>query len=398
MYRKRRSGGFFGILIVVLVLCLAGGFLLQLFSNKPDDTILPATASVQPIYVFEARNVGTFAYDRLNETEQIWYREINDMLSGYITEPVKLSDEGLKRGISEELIDKIYQSVLMDHPEYFFVDGYEYSVFSKGDKVVGIEIQSRYLYSVEESLKRRKLIEEGAESLLVNAPDTADDYEKIKYVYETLIQQTEYDLEASDNQNIYSVFVGKASVCQGYAKATQYLLLHLGVECSLVSGTVIGGEKHSWNIVKSNGEYYYLDTTWGDASYTRDGQVAIEGVVPTISYDYLCITTEMLKNTHEITEQIDLPVCNSKNDNFYVREGRYFYEFQEEQLRKIFEEAAATGEKIITIKCHDTAVYTTFMEKLIEEQQIFEFFDSDYREISYSSADAQLSMSFWVTN
>lgn len=398
MYRKRKSGVFLWVLMVLLFLCLTGGFLLKFFEERTKENPFPVMAPVQSLYVFEARNVGTFAYDRLSEAEQLWYREINDMLSGYVTEAVKLSDEGLEKGLLPEQIDKIYQSVLMDHPEYFFVDGYEYSVFSRGEKVVGIEMFPKYLYSVEESLKRRKLIEERVEEILLNAPDTEDDYEKVKYVYETLIEQTQYDVEAPDNQNIYSVFVGKSSVCQGYAKATQYLLQAMGLECSIVSGKVIQGELHSWNIVKSNGEYYYLDTTWGDASYSREGQVAIDGNVPTISYDYLCVTTEMIENTHERMDWIEVPVCNTLMDNYFVREGRYFYEYDEEQLKRIFEEVLAAGDELVTIKCHDEAIYNKFYEELIGNQRIFEFLTSDYQKISYSNAEAQLSMSFWVTN
>lgn len=398
MLRKRKTGGFFSVLMVVLFLCLTGCFLLKFLGNRTEENFVPVMAPVQPLYVFEARNVGTFAYDRLTEAEQIWYRKINEVLSGYVTEAVKLPDEGLEKGLSTEQIDRIYQSVLMDHPEYFFVDGYEYSVFSKGEKVIGIEFLPKYLYSVEESLERRKLIETEVKKILLNAPVTEDDYEKIKYVYETLIQQTEYDEKAADNQNIYSVFVGKASVCQGYAKATQYLLQCLGLECSIISGRVIYGELHSWNIVKSNGDYYYVDTTWGDASYSREGQAVVEGMVPTINYDYLCVTAEMLNRSHTGMDWIEVPVCNTLKDNYFVREGRYFYEYDKEQIKSAFEEVFNAGEQIVTLKCHDTSVYDTFYEELIEKQQVFEFFSSDYQKILYSNSDTQLTMSFWVTN
>ena len=73
------------------------------------------------------------------------------------------------------------------------------------------------------------------------AKDT--DYQKILYVYEYIVNTVDYDLEAADNQNIYSVFVNRRSVCAGYSKATQYLLERLGVFCTYVTGTTLDGQK-----------------------------------------------------------------------------------------------------------------------------------------------------------
>ncbi len=387
------------ILLCILMICLSGCE--STFEELLQQEIQSShTKDEEKVYTvsFESENPSTFAYDRLSETEQIWYRDINRLLAYRMDEEMELSVEAINEGLTAEDIDKIYNCVMMDHPEYFYVDGYEYVSYVNGlGETIFYFMNGKYTCSMEECEKRHKEIEEAVEGILWQAPTDEDDYEKIRYVYETIIQQTDYDMNAPDNQNIYSVLVGKASVCQGYAKTTQYLLNKLGIDCSIVFGEVRDGESHSWNIVECNDRYYHLDTTWGDASYTMNGEILKEAEVPQINYDYLCISTERLEKTHEIKDVVELPECDSLEDNYYVREGKYFYGYDEEQLQREFTEAFEDGDTSVTIKCDSGEVYDTFYKELIEEQLIFSYLPEEYQSISYVEDEEQLSLSFWVT-
>ena len=347
---------------------------------------------------FESDCYGTYAYDLLSEAEKIWYRDINNMLGAFYEENVKLSPKGLEMGLTEKEIDKIYQSVLIDHPEYFFVEGYEYVMYTSKDKLVGIKISGTYPYSKEEGKARKAQIDSAVDSLLQTAPVNGSDYEKVKYVYETLIFNTEYQLDAADNQNIYSVFVGHASVCQGYSKATQYLLQRLGVECTLVFGEVKGNEGHSWNLVVADQEYYFLDTTWGDASYTTADDKVQDWTLPNISYDYMCITTDQLTKTHKITHKLSLPECSAVENNYYRKEGCYFTEYDEERIRQLFLSALEEGKQHVTLKCSNSEVYENIYSELLENQEIFEYLPDEYVNIAYIENEQQLSLTFWMTN
>lgn len=388
------------LFLCILTLCLGGcGEMLQeleqeMFIQEDEDKKEEKEYTVS----FASGHSGTYAYDRLSEEEQIWYRDIDKLLEYRMDEEMELSQEAIEEGLTEEDIDKIYNCVMMDHPEYFYVEGYEYVTYTTGSgDLAGIDIYGKYAYSMEECEMRQKEIEEAVEEILWLAPTDDDDYEKIRYVYETIIKQTDYDLSAPDNQNIYSVLVGGASVCQGYAKTTQYLLNELGIDCTIVFGKVGDGEAHSWNIVECNGDFYHLDTTWGDASYSMNGEMLTEAEAPEINYDYLCISTQQLERTHEIKEVVALPECDSLDDNYYVREGKYFYTYDEEQFRRELAETFEEGESSITIKCDSEEVYDTFYEELIENQMIFSYLPDEYKSISYIEDGEQLSLSFWVT-
>ena len=94
--------------------------------------------------------------------------------------------------------------------------------------------------------------------MLAGLDADADEYQKILYVYERIVDEVDYDESAPDNQNIYSIFVNRQSVCAGYSKATQYLLEQLGVFCTYVTGKTTEGGNHAWNLVKCNGDYITL--------------------------------------------------------------------------------------------------------------------------------------------
>ena len=204
-------------------------------------------------------------------------------------------------------------------------------------------------------------------------------------------------MEAEDNQNIYSVFVNHASVCQGYAKAAQYLLNRLGVNCTLVLGTVYTGEGHAWNLVEIDGAYYYMDATWGDASYQMEEGMDEQKARPEINYDYLNVTTEDLCRTHTIDSGIPMPYCDAVAANYYLREGALFSEYDREQMRALFERMGEDRTDI-TIKCTNEACYQEIYTALIEGQEIFQYMKAAGDSVAYAQNDKQLSLTFWVTN
>lgn len=83
------------------------------------------------------------------------------------------------------------------------------------------------------------------------------DYQKIKYVYDYIILNCEYDIAKDGAYN--NLIVGK-SCCNGYAEAFLTIMDAMHIPCQYTVNST-----HAWNTVYLDGEWYNIDTTWGDS-------------------------------------------------------------------------------------------------------------------------------------
>lgn len=332
----------------------------------------------------------SYAYALLEEKEQILYLEILDILQNRKEQTVVSSTD-------TEEVAKVFQCVMNDHPELFDVQGYHYSQQTEGVENEPIIVSGAYSMKAEAAASYREHIENYVKECIAGLPMNADEYTKVKYVYEYLIQNTEYKLGAIENQNICSVFLYKESVCLGYAKAMQYLLNQMDVFCTLVTGTVDTGEEHAWNLVRIDGAFYYVDATWGEALYRiTDEQEGISDNLPSINYDYLCVNTEQLLKTHTIDNVVPMPECTSLDANYYVKENAYFIEADEAKIAGLFAKAYEKGNDYVTLKCSSLEVYEEILAEMLDEQKVFAYLRGEAESVLYSNDEKQLTISFWL--
>ncbi len=309
-----------------------------------------------------AENFGVnYAYSTLDEETRIVYDEVLDAILSH-EEEVSVST------VDTKILENAYKAVCADYGGLFWVSGYVYTQYTRGGELVGMDFTPKYTMSHEERIGIQEQIDDSVEELLAGISVSNSDYEKAKYVFEILIQNVDYDASMENNQNIISVFLSRATVCQGYACATQYLLNKLGVPSTIVTGTA-EGESHAWNLVRLDGNYYYMDTTWGNSRYLDDSS-QIEKYV---NYSYLAVTSEEISRTHVLDSSFPLPECTSMENNYFVREGKYFTEWNPENVGSLFAQAWSQGGGGMSVKFSSPELYQQAIQYFIADQHIADY-------------------------
>lgn len=321
--------------------------------GKIADPLRETIPALDEVLPFEQRQIPSveeiqedgLAFAALTDEQKVLYQQLLD--------GVNSCEETFEvLGATPDDIDPAYHAVLIDHPELFWVDGStRYSYFADGGPIT---VTPGLTLSLDDVGEVRQSIEEVADAFLATIPPDADEYTKAQLAYEYVIGTTDYDVTASQNQNIQSVLLGHASVCAGYARAYQYLLMRAGMSCSFVEGTIPStGEDHAWNIVRIDGAYTYVDPTWGDPTYPG----LDEGEAGTV-YDYLGLTTaEVLRDDHTFADESLWPLCESNAANYYVRHGLVLDSADEAVLSDAFWRQQASGANPVVFKFSTEEAY-----------------------------------------
>lgn len=332
-------------------------------------------------------STGLYCYDTMDASLHQLYAELYVVCMQH-EENIRVSTT------DSDQLEYAFKCMYNDHPEIYWVDGYTYTRHTQGSKILYLTFSGKYTYTANECAQYNQQINGYLSRFLGGISMSASDYDKVKYTYEFLINNTDYVIGSRDNQNILSVMLYGDSVCQGYAKSTQYLLGKLGVKSTMVVGVVGNGEGHAWNLVNIDGAYYYVDTTWGDSSYlgSADGNVNAN----TVNYNFLNITTDELTKTHSIDNVVPMPYCLETKDNYYVHEGLYITGYDETTFRNIFDSARANGKDFVTFKCMDANVYSEVYNRLIGDQEIFNYLSGGSDNVSYVNSDDTYVFTFWL--
>ena len=350
--KKKKKHGclwtiFWILFLVILAEAAAGAVVYR--KRLQEEVVKHLTPKVpyQEVNVKEEDVKEKYYYEQLAKEEKTVYKEVVQGIK-------ELSPEIYIHSSDARRTNEIYECVLRDNPDIFWCDGTAKTTLYDGKEKYTV-LEPVYSCTAEEKEIRQAEIEEEAEVCLSGIDEETSDYDKILYVFEYIVNMVEYDALAEDNQNIYSVFAHKRSVCAGYSKATQYLLEKLGVFCTYVTGTVRSGESHAWNLVICEGDYYYVDTTWGDPVFLSSQEAIANGYV---SYDYMCCDDSELLKTHMPDADLKLPECTNMDYNYYVINGLYYEEYDRERVLKEMNHTISAKQNPSVFKFADAESYT----------------------------------------
>lgn len=190
---------------------------------------------------------------------------------------------------SDELED-VMCAVYNDHPELFWLEtSYSYGYKENGD-VVSVNLV--FNMEKDEVDAARNKFNNSAMAVISETKFIDDDLEKEKYVHDYIINNVVYDEDSELNQSAYSALVNGSSVCAGYARAFQYIMIEIGIPCYYCTGYANGGD-HAWNLVVVDGELMNVDVSWDDSDSDR--------VSEAVRYKYFNLENSEIEETHTRT-------------------------------------------------------------------------------------------------
>lgn len=298
----------------------------DLFSAKPQVSINEDIPSYENDATCFSRNY------LLNNRAKVIYDVVYDSLLKNKTQ-IAFSNVGGGFSSQEEmkvvLSESVY-SVLRDHPQFFMYSGAYTYEFSEDLMLSSVVLKLKTVIDEKDAQEKQKEIDAVVNKLVADTKEM-DDYNKSKYIYTYIAQNTTYK-ESENAHNMYGCLVEGVSVCEGYAKAYSYIMQKCGMQVAYVTG-MGKNELHAWNLINIDNNWYHIDCTWGDPVINiEDAQKKKMNV----DYSYLHLNTETMLINHTLDDFYrNIPNCTSIDANYHVVEAEYLSNYSDRELSEI---------------------------------------------------------------
>ncbi len=376
-YNKKTRAIAAACLSVVFMILLLSGCDFSGISDIPGIGGVPGGAS-EGCYIdgkkIEIRTpeIETYAYKALSAEEKQIYAAAYTALCSF-------ENEFEIRGVDYELYFDIYgdalTALLNDCPEFFWLSG---NVEANAEYQAGSDKGNvKFSMAVYDYWRGKDIADaaDGLESEVAEivgaAKEYVSDFERVKYVHDTIILYTVYDTESFElgdgadakakamSNTAFGALTEAKALCGGYAKAFSLIMHELGFECEYITGSADGGP-HAWNLLKLDGDYYHIDLTWDD----------LDGDPGDIIYSYFCLNDTELLKTHTPDTVYESLSAGSMNYNYHVYNGLYLEEYSFDAVEKMTDECG--GEGMVSIKCADNDVFESALDGLLSDGKVYD--------------------------
>jgi len=239
----------------------------------------------------DARSVNTssvFAYNVVADTKVTnWDQftaEIVKQLNNFAPE-IKITYSGSMTDFKKNFMESFEKA----QEQAVYASGHMESTAISADSTGNVTFKVKYLTNQTQEAAVQKKVDQILKTIIKSSMKT--EFEKVKAINDYIVSNTAYGTKTKASpHSAYALLMEGQAVCQGYALTTYKMLEQAGFDVKYVVGTVNGNEAHAWNLVKVDGKWYHLDTTWNDPLPNRFGAS---------SYDYFLVTDAQLKKDHK---------------------------------------------------------------------------------------------------
>lgn len=279
---------------------------------------------------------GRTALSGLSNSTALLYA-YDKIVEGVIGSAQQISVYNGKDSLTSDEFATVFDAYLRDHPEHFWVNN-AYSISSNTDTVVSMT--PYYTMSGDKLTAAKEAFKNAAAELLHDITTSMSEYERELLIHDRIAEKVDYET-GSNAFSAYGALVEGKAVCEGYAKAFQYLLQLADIQAFIITGTSKNpttglDEGHAWTAVRIDDKYYHVDPTWDDQQ-------------DLLFHAYFNKTTAAITEDHTIkTAAYPLPSCTSEDADYFTVNGGKMETFDVDKITDLIKNSGGTACVYIT--------------------------------------------------
>ncbi len=374
------------ILISYLSMTSIGLFFVMSFSNSYMLTTsnifgIESSNVISEETIFFSKEELQHVSETLSQSNLYYYEQLTDEEKKifnyvYINIQKRNKDIIFEKGINPETLNKIVYILKFDCPEFFYL-GNSFNYDLKGKKV--INFYPEYVITISEYLDMISQINNVTKKIAEEVNDLTE-YEKELYIHDYLVENITYSTTAPNCNNIFGALILGEANCEGYSSAFTYLLRTAGINATQVIGEINSNNEmigHSWNLVKIDGDYYYVDVGWDDfKDSTEYEEVTHHYAFFNLTYDEILETRDVAPNLKYLGA---LPKTPAIKQNYYKKNHVYAESIEEAEtiVKRDLPVAVSSNIGYCVVKCKNKEVYdklisniTPIIQDLINEKNL----------------------------